>query len=57
MQKLHTRCGMGACQGRARVQQQQLVYLIGSCLTLDHTLLPTRVKSLMAMSTSPLNQK
>ncbi|HAV4114806.1 TPA: NAD(P)/FAD-dependent oxidoreductase, partial [Acinetobacter baumannii] len=54
--KLHTRCGMGACQGSTCATAAACLFdwqLPNS----RPPLLPTRVKSLMAMSTSPLNQK
>lgn len=54
--KLHTRCGMGACQGSTCATAAACLFE-WSMSNSRPPLLPTRVKSLMAMSTSSLNQK
>lgn len=54
--KLHTRCGMGACQGSTCAAAAAFLF----DWTIPNSrppLLPTRVDSLMTMSTTPLNKK
>lgn len=54
--KLHTRCGMGACQGSTCATAAACLF-DWQLPNARPPLLPTRVKSLIAMSTTPLNQK
>ena len=54
--KLHTRCGMGACQGSTCATAAACLF-DWPMSNARPPLMPTRVKSLIAMSTSPLNQK
>lgn len=54
--KLHTRCGMGACQGSTCATAASCLF-DWQIYSARPPLLPTRVKSLMSMSTCSLNQK
>ena len=54
--KLHTRCGMGACQGSTCATAAACLF-DWPLSSARPPLLPTRVKSLMSMTTCSLNQK
>lgn len=54
--KLHTRCGMGACQGSTCATAASYLF-DWQFSSARPPLLPTRVKSLISMSTCSLNQK